>query len=217
VAELSDLAWADICAAAGRTPDVEAHAMLTGILFDEYPAFKYDRERVAQALKRSTRMLKLLDAFAELYRQTWLPELPRDQFLAVLEDRAVPITDDAKTKTHFVSLAKLRRRAEAGWLVARAIGRANAGRKSAQREWLYYRLCSVWLDHFDGELTYSRPSHGGSPYGPLIAFILAAFRQVVSEDALPSPEAVGDAIARERNERENCRQLILQLRRRIGV
>jgi hypothetical protein len=69
---LPDAAWADICAAAaGHIPDVEARAELSTILFKEYPGvFAYDRARVAAAYKRAGQMLKHLDAFAKLYRQT---------------------------------------------------------------------------------------------------------------------------------------------------
>ena len=46
---LSDQAWADICAAAERTPDAGTRERLSTILFKEYPVFHYDRERVARA------------------------------------------------------------------------------------------------------------------------------------------------------------------------
>ena len=88
-----------------------------------------------------------------------------------------------------------------------------------QREWLYHRLCTVWLDHFHAPgLTYSVPSRGGPPYGPLIAFILAAAGLVMPE--LPSPKTVRDAINRERIERENAKQLsfyFLERRKRMPV
>jgi hypothetical protein len=190
--DLSDEAWADICAAARRTPDVEARAALSAILFDEYPAFAYNRERVAEALKRSRRMLKHLGAFVADYRA---------QF---------PIDDVVKTKRDLWCIEGLRRRAEAIWLAAQAIRRAHKGHKNVQREWLYYRLCSVWIDYFDGELVYNRRSRG-PPYGPLINFMLAATRQVVSEGDLPSSESVRDAIDDERRGRERMQQLILRL------
>ena len=193
MADLSDEAWADICDAAGRSPDVEARATLSAILFDEYPAFAYNREHVAEALKRSQRMLKHLGAFVADYRA---------QF---------PTDDDVKTKRDLGCIEGLRRRAEALWLVAQTIRRAHTGHKNVQREWLYYRLCSVWIDYFDGELVYSRPSRRGPPYGPLINFMLAAIRQVVSEDDLPSSETVRNAIDDERRGRERMQQLILRL------
>jgi hypothetical protein len=199
-AALTDSAWADICAAAGRTPDAEARAELSAILFDEYPAFAYDRARVAKALRRGGRMLKHLGAFA-------------------LDHRAqFPRADDIKTERDLFYIQRLYWRAEAVWIIARALRRANAGHRNTQREWLYHRLCGVWLDHFGARsLSYSVPSLGGPPYGPLIAFMLAAIRQVVSEEALPSPETVRDAIDRDRRERENAKQLVLRLRKPMGA
>jgi len=49
------------------------------------------------------------------------------------------------------------------------------------------------------------PSLGGSPQGPLIAFMLAAMRQVMPEP--PSPETIRNGIDRVRRERENAKQL----------
>jgi hypothetical protein len=119
--------------------------------------------------------------------------------------------DDVKSECDLWCLKILRRRTEATWLGARAIRRANAGRKSVQREWLYHRLCTAWLDHFHApDLRYSRPAKGGEPYGPLIAFMIAAIRQIMPEDA-PSAETVRDAIDRERRERDNVKQLTLPL------
>ena len=54
-----------------------------------------------------------------------------------------------------------------------------------------------------------RTEQGRRALRPLIAFILAAIEQVISE--LPSPETVGDAIRRERRAREACRQLSLEV------
>src|SRR5262249_7609564 len=72
-AALSDEAWARICAAAGKhkpplIPDAGTRERLSTILFEEYPAFHYDRERVAAALRRSERMLKNLKRLADDYR-----------------------------------------------------------------------------------------------------------------------------------------------------
>ena len=185
-ATVSDEAWAEICAAAGRTPDAEARATLSKILFDEYPAYFYDRERVARARKRAERMLKHLGAFAEDHRA---------QFTRI---------DDIKTERDLFYIQRLQWRAGAVWGAARAIQRE----KNNQRKQLYHRLCDVWLDHFGARaLSYSVPSLGGPPRGPLIAFMLAAMRQIMPEDALPSPETVRDAIDRERRERESAKQL----------
>jgi hypothetical protein len=223
VAALSDQAWADICAVAERTPDAETRERLSIILFKQYPTFAYDRERVKAALRLSELMLQHLGWFAELYRQVWLPHLPEDEVDAIFAGRASAfVVDDKAIEQDCYSkrqrqaierdcwaIAMLRQRAEAAWLTARAVRRANARRASVQHEWLYNQLCTVWLWDFDALLTYSVPSRGGPPYGPLIAFILAAAGLVMPEP--PSPETVRDAIDRERMERENARQLSLFL------
>jgi hypothetical protein len=217
---LTDQAWADFCAAAKRTPDAEARAVLSALLYEEYPAFHYDRKRVAAILRQSEQMLKHLDAFAELYQQAWRPHLPGDQFKAILEGRADAFfADDKDTERDLWSIATLRRRRpEALWLAARAIRRANKGRKNVQHEWLYHRLCGIWLDHFRAnDLTYTVPPLGGPPQGELIAFVLAVAREVMPK--LPSAETVRDAIDRERIERENAKQLYLHFverRRAMG-
>lgn len=191
---LSDQAWTDICAAAGCTPESKARAVLSALLFEEYPAFAYDRGRVAAALKRSGRMLKALGAFEEEYRAHF-PADNAEHDLSAFEG--------------------LRRRAEAVWLAGSAIQRATARRKNARSEFLVHKLCDIWLAHFGAGLTYSVPNLGGRPSEPLLAFLFAALRQVVQEDALPSLEALRDGVVRERHERENARQLMLQLRRRM--
>jgi hypothetical protein len=204
-AGLSDQAWADICAAAGRAPDAEARGVLSAILFEEYPAFHYDRERVAAAYRRSERMLKHLDAFAAEYCA---------EFAAVDEGaRADAVTNTVRITPDLWAIEGLRKQALGLWLYARAIRRANARRASVQREWLYHRLCTVWLDHFHAhDLSYSRPPKGGDPYGPLITFMLAAMRQIMSKRTLPAPETVADAIDRERAERQNAQRLARRLR-----
>jgi hypothetical protein len=194
---LSDEAWAGICVAAERTPDAGTRERLSKILFEEYPAFAYDRKRVARAFKNSTRMLKCLAAFEAAYQT---------EFTLVDEAaRANAVTDTVRVTPDLWAIEGLRKQALGLWLYARAIRRANARRANAQHEWLYDKLCMVWLYDFHAPLHYSVPSRGGPPYGPLIAFILAAAGLVMSEP--PSPETVRDAIDRERMERENARQL----------
>jgi hypothetical protein len=219
---LPEQAWADICAAAervGLTPEPEARAVLSKILFEEYPAFVYDRKRVAAALHESEQMLKRLAAFAELYRQRWSPDLPEDEFEAILDGRAEAFfADNKKTEFDLWSIARLRRRPLGLWFANRAVRRANARKANTQREWLISRLCGVWLDHFNGQhLGVTRPSQGGKPGGPLIDYLLASMRPIIPDHALPDPETLDDAIARERKERENRRQLKLELRAHGGL
>jgi hypothetical protein len=227
-AALSDKAWAETCKAAELTPDAKARSALATLLFEEYPAFAYDRERWATAYQRSERMLKQFAEFAELYRQAWVPHLSADEFQAIIAGRASPLTErrtagrasvftDMRTEADLWCLKVLWQRPEATWLAARAIRHANKGRKSPQREWLYHRLCGIWLDHFNGQhLSFGRPGGGGKPKGPLIAFLLVAMRQVIAQQALPDPEALAEAIVRERQERERARQLHLFILDRLG-
>src|SRR5262249_48930275 len=198
---LSDQAWANICAAAGRSPDAGTRERLSTILFEEYPVFHYDRKRVARAFKNSKRMLKRLAAFEAAYRT---------EFTLVDEAaRADAVTNTVRVTPDLWAIEGLRKQALGLWLYACAIREAHARRANVQRAWLYNQLCTVWLRDFDAPLTYSVPSRSGPPYGPLIAFILAAAGLVMSEP--PSPETVRDAIDRERMERENARQLSLFL------
>ena len=215
---LSDQAWAAICAAAGQhkpplIPDAEARERLSKVLFEDYPVFAYDRERVAAALRRSEQMLIHLGAFAEFYRQAWLPHLPQDEVDVIFAGRASAFIDDKdkSIERDCWSIAMLRQRAEAAWLTARAIRRAHRGHRNVQREWLCNQLCTVWLWDFHApDLTCSVPSWGGAPYGPLIEFLRAAIREVVAEEELPSPYALRDAIRREAAEREKARQFGLR-------
>jgi hypothetical protein len=193
---LTDAAWIEICEAARLIPDADARAQMSALLFGEYPAFAYDRKRVLADLRRAKRMLTRLAAFEADYRTRFTG-------------------DDIKTEADLWWIGMLRRRPEAMWLACRATRRANPRRKSMQREWLYHRLCGIWLDCFHGrDLTVSVPSTGGAPRGPLIKFMLAAMKQVMPRRALPKPESVRDAIYRERDERENARQLRLELEQR---
>ena len=185
--------------------------MLSAVLFEEYPVFAYNREHVAMRNKRAERMLRHLDAFAELYRQAWRPHLPADEFEAILAGRAEAfIADNVKTERDLWSIARLRQRTEAVLLYTDIIRYANARNQSTQRAMLYHRLFTVWLDHFHAaQLTYSRQAT--EPSGPLVDFILTAMRQIMPEDGLPSREAVRDNIDDERRGRE---QLASELRKR---
>jgi len=202
---LTDAAWAEICVAAKHAPDAEARAVLSGILFKQYPAFAFDRESTIRDQERAERMLEHLDAFAELYREAC--HFPADQFEAVLAGRAeafIPnnsesnVPNNIQTEFGIWCIARLRQRTMAVWQCAHTIRVANARHQNTQRAMLYYSLCTVWLDHFHAELKYNRPSppKRGDPYGPPIDFMLAAMRQVMPEDALPDPETVSDAIDR---------------------
>jgi hypothetical protein len=213
---LTDEAWAKICKAARLTPDAEARSALATLLFEEYPAFAYDRERWATNHQRSERMLKHLAEFAELYRQAWLPHLLVDELQAIIAGHASALKTDVRTEADLYWIKMLWRRPEHVWLAARAIRRANKGQRNQQREWLYHRLCGIWLDHFHAnDLTVTIPPWGGPPEGPLIEFMLATMRQIMPPSELPkSTETLRYAIDRERKERNNVAQLRLDLRQR---
>jgi hypothetical protein len=208
--DLIERAWIEICEAARLLPDADARAEMSACLFVEYPGMGYDRERVATALRRSERMLKHLKTSAEQYRQAWLPDFTVDQLDVVVTGRAMAVVDDVRTARDLWCIAMLHRRAEATWLAACALRRANRGHHDSQREWLISRLCGIWLENFNGQhLGVSRPSRGGKPGGPLIRFLTAAMRQIMP--LLPDAETLADAIERERAERQNARQLRLKL------
>jgi hypothetical protein len=202
---LTDQAWADICAAAGpHRPDAEARAVLSAVLFEEYPVFAYDRERTAMRKKRAKRMLEKLDAFAEDYCAEFKPTDDAT--------RTDAVTNTVRFKPDLWCIEKLRQRVGAVLLYTEVIRRANARQQSNQRMMLYHRLFTVWLDHFQAaKLKYDRKAK--KPSGQLVDFILTAMRQIMPEDALPSREAVRDNIDRERDDRaEVKRQVTLLLR-----
>jgi hypothetical protein len=224
---LSDQAWDKIRAAAKRTPDADTRAVLSRILFDEYPKiakFVTD-ERGVTVDENSRRMLGHLDKFAELYRQTWLPHLDADGLKAILTGRAMPsvkiqdpyrlgkFIDDVKIERVLWMLQHLRLLTAEDQRTAHAIRLANEAHRSTEREFLYSRLCDVWIGHFHGELKFSRRRGGGRK--PLIDFIREAFRQVVP-DEVPTAETVADALRRERKARKDLPQRVAALLRCIG-
>jgi hypothetical protein len=210
---LTNTAWAKIRAAAKRKPeaDAEARAMLARLLFDEYPAFAYDRERVANDREQAEQMLEQLDAFAKLYRRAFLPGLPDDQFEAIVTSRAsLAIPGKVKDARDLWGIAGMRRRALAKLQGALVQQEANWKNKSEQRAWLYHWLCEIWLDYFQGpELPPPGPART-----PLVAFMLAAMRLVVPRSGLPRPDTLRDAIERQRKGRACLRSQLLRLRQK---
>ena len=174
--------------------------MLSKILFDEYPVFAYDRERVAGDRERGERMVERIDAFAELYRQQFRPRLPPDEFQAILAGRASPfLADNVTTEAHLWWIAKLRLYALSLRDAAHTKQHANTRHSNVQREWLYHRLCEVWLDHFQDPPPEGQPARlppVGPSRTPLVNFILAAMRLVMPGRALPRPETVRDNVDR---------------------
>jgi hypothetical protein len=200
---LSNAAWAKICAAAERRPKAEAEsrAMLSAVLFDEYPVFRYDREHVVGDRERGKQMLEHLDAFAELYRQRWLPSLTDDEFEAIiLTLKASPfVADDVRTEAHLWWLSRLRLHALALRDHAHRKQLSNTKNADSQRDWLVHRLCEVWLDHFQDPPPEGQPARlppVGPARTPLVNFIGACMRRVMSGRALPLPDTVRSNINR---------------------
>jgi hypothetical protein len=237
---LSDQEWLEIREAARLIPDDGARAEMDACLFVKYPGMTYNRERVAAALRRWTRMLKHLDAAAELYWQG-LPHLPRDEFEAILERRAcawlpgdvteldekVEATADPAddpeavlqekdrgrllTERDLHYIATLHSRALAHVLACQALRRGNRGKEDPQQVCLISWLCGIWLNYFHApDLTFTVPPLGGEPRGPLIDFLRAAMSKVMT---VPSPHTLRRAIERERAERENLRRRVIERER----
>jgi len=211
---LSEEAWAEICAAAKRhrpplTPDAEARAKMSAVLFDWYPTYTYDqprRERAQAVVDSCERMLGHLVEFAELYRQTWLPHLAVEDFQRLLTVPASLFPDNMRANFHLWGMRHLHGYVLANVLFYRAIRRAHERNASVQREMLYHWLCNIWLENFGARVLKSR--------GALASFMLAAIRQIMPEHELPARETLRDAIKRERRERENVEQLCFEFAQR---
>ena len=195
---LTTMRWRKICAAAERdpTPEPEARATLERLLFEDYPAYAYDRARVAKDRKRAERMLKHLNAFAADHRARFA--------------RA----DDIKTERDLFYIASLRQRALSVKLGAIAQQKANARNKDEQRAWLYHKLCEMWLDYFQG------PEHPpvraelpppGPQRTPLVNFILAAMGLVMPKGELPDPDTVRGIIDNKHKARVSMDEQIKRL------
>jgi hypothetical protein len=135
--ELTDAAWAEVCAAAARhrpplTPDAEARAKMSAALFDWYPAFAYDPARAELTLTLSERMLGHITAFAGLYHHAWLPHLPVADFQRLLTAPASLVPDNVQTNFHLLGMRRLRSYVEANVLYYRIIRSANARNASVQ-------------------------------------------------------------------------------------
>ena len=200
---LTTTRWRRVCAAAERdpTPEPEARATLAAILSDEHPSKPYDRARTLATISRAERMLGNLAAFEADYRV----EFPSGVW-KTNRDYEIKRNFANKTKRDLLCLEGLRRRTEVVLLLARTRQR----NRHQQHGMLYFRLCQLWIDHFQPGLELPSP---GRFCTPLVNFILAAMRLVVAASELPQPETVRDAIKRERTERGNVKALLEQLRR----
>jgi hypothetical protein len=201
---LSARAWIEICEAARLIPDADARAEMSAILFVEYPGMNFDRAHVRDMHDRALKIGKQAAKLAMLIRAQ------------MNKRRRVPAAEDDALWRNLCCVNVVLRSTRLHVLGYRAIRRAYRGRKDARQEWLVSQLCGIWLDHFHAPgLTYSVPSRGGPPHGPLIAFLQAAMRRVLH--VTPNAETLRDAIDRERVERENARQLRFELERRKAI
>ena len=60
------------------------------------------------------------------------------------------------------------------------------------RERLMLRILDIWVDHFGGKLSVTKPTRGGAPSGPLVRFVLAATRGVLEPPI--SPHTISDYV-----------------------
>jgi hypothetical protein len=207
---LTNTEWQKFCAAAGRKPviaEAEAREMLSAILFDERPFEPYDYEREEVRRERLTRMVAHLNAFTADYCAEFTPA-----------DDAVRTSDiKIRIKPDLWCLEGLRRRTELALLAAHTRQRQNTGHRNAQHAMLYFRLCELWLDYFEGALQ-SPVQPELPPPGrfrtPLVKFVQEAMRRVMPPlSKLPKGRAVRDAIDLECQERAKLKRWKEQLRR----
>jgi hypothetical protein len=86
----------------------------------------------------------------------------RSTRLAVVRQRQLRTGND----DDYDAIELLRRPSMKELSIERFIRRANARRKSIQREDFYRRLCLAWVNHFHGQLNkISVPPTGGPPQG----------------------------------------------------
>jgi hypothetical protein len=200
--KLTTTRWRKLCDAAGRKPDADAEARATlAAILDEYPPELYDHKREEVRRQRLKRMVTDLAAFESDYRAVFKPT----------EDAVLTTDVKIRIRPDLWCLEGLRRRTELALLAAHARQRQNTRHRNAQHAMLYFRLCQLWLDHF-------QPGSELPPAGrfctPLVDFILAAMRLVVPTSELPQrDETVRDAIERERTERANLKAWPERLRR----
>jgi hypothetical protein len=70
-------------------------------------------------------------------------------------------------------------------------------RRDPARARLLLRLLDIWVDHFGGKLGVTKPTTGrGAPSGPLVRFILAATRGVLTPPI--SPHTISDYVDRKK-------------------
>jgi hypothetical protein len=79
--------------------------------------------------------------------------------------------------------------------------RSVAGTRDEARDWLYWRILSIWTYCLGGKLKVSNPpKEQGEPYGPLVRFFDAAVRPLLG-DKTPGRHAIRKIVRQERQRR----------------
>jgi hypothetical protein len=182
---LPDAAWAAIVAAAApHEPGSGARPALNDIVHDylaRRPDLRSDkrlRTALAAALK------KLSETQKALHRIRQRMPRPEDDGAADPWLRRLQTVIEIKRQVEDEHAA-----------LAAKIG-AHQGRQNPERARFYDQLLLLWVQHFDGILSFSM-LHGEPPYGPVISFIVAVFKHALDERA-PSPHTIADNIKERR-------------------
>ena len=72
------------------------------------------------------------------------------------------------------------------------------GRKDPYRHWLELGLLALWIDLFDGDLSFSRKLDG-TPYGPLVEFLTLTLHAITG--SAPGPAGIAKIIEQYRKQR----------------
>jgi hypothetical protein len=92
----------------------------------------------------------------------------------------------------------------------------RARRSDPARALLLLRLLDIWVDHFDGKLSVTKPTKGrGAPSGPLVRFILAATHGVLKPP--PSAHTISDYVDRKQDRKKRGPRQRTAQRRTRGV
>jgi hypothetical protein len=72
------------------------------------------------------------------------------------------------------------------------------GRRDPYRHWLELGLLALWIDLFDGDLSFSRKLDG-TPFGPLVEFLTLTLRAITGR--APGPDGIAKIIDQYRKKR----------------
>ena len=72
------------------------------------------------------------------------------------------------------------------------------GRKDPHRHWLELGLLTLWIDLFEGDLSFSRKLDG-TPYGPLVEFLKLTLHAITG--SAPGPDGIAKIIEQYRKQR----------------